>query len=476
MRTQPTIPARPSGPAEPTRHDDPDVTSVDILPPPLPATDVGSRVGRYELRKQLGQGGMGCVYLAWDEQLRRNVAVKVLLPELTSDAESKARFLRESRAAAAVTHDHIVTVYEAGQDGDTAYMAMQYLHGVSLHKYLKTKGNPPIPVAVRIAREVAAGLASAHAAGLLHRDIKPGNILLEAPKGRVKILDFGLAAPFAPDDCKLTQTGLVVGTPAYMSPEQARCWKLDHRSDLFSLGVVLYQLCTGELPFNGPSTMEILTALATLPPVPVGKRNPDVPARLELLIARLLEKSPGGRPQSAAEVVADLRSIERELVDRDRKVVEAIPVVLADETPTVPDPTPMPGEALIEPDTEPEAESGRTARKRASRSKTRSLTRRTRRAKKVRERRMFAVTLAVMLGVLGVGVIGGLWMVSRALRPAATPTPPSVTTPPTPPEKGVDPAQFHPRDLPPGWPPGKPLPPGWRPGMPLPPDQLLPRR
>jgi serine/threonine protein kinase len=454
MTQLPTTPIRV--PADDSRPRSADPTVADTPPPSGPET-VGTRVGRYELSKLLGRGGMGCVYLGWDAQLRRKVAVKVLLPEVAGDAESRARFLREARAAAAVTHDHIVAVYEAGQDGDTAYMAMPYLPGMTLQQYLDAKGRPPIPVAVRIAREVASGLVAAHAAGLLHRDIKPGNVLLEAPKGRVKILDFGLAAPFAPDDAKLTQTGLVVGTPAYMSPEQARGWKTDHRTDLFSLGVVLYQLCTGRPPFTGTTTMDVLTALATEAPVSASKRNAEIPLRLELLLDRLLDKNPAGRPQSAAEVVADLRSIERELGER-----RSGPVLDA-EVVRVPGPSPVAEEAgEVAAD---EVVETPPPKRRGSRPRTKTLTRRARQRKQARQRRVFVAavvgTLLVCVAVVGLAA-------SRLFGPKVPSADPAGPPPTSAPENESTPVEPQPRPMPP--------PPWWRPGMPLPPEFHRPPR
>ncbi len=434
------------------------------LPPPLPVLGPGANVEQYQIVKLLGRGGMGCVYEAWDERLRRKVALKVLLPQLACDEESLARFLREGRAVAAVAHENIVSVYDAGQDGVTAFLAMQYLQGVCLHRYMTAKGIPPLPAAVRIAREVAAGLEAAHAVGLLHRDIKPGNILLEAPKGRVKLLDFGLATPFAPGDTKLTQTGLVVGTPAYMSPEQARAWKADHRSDLFSLGVVLYQMCSGQLPFNGPDTMAILTALAMDAPVPVSRLNPKVPLRLELLIDRLLDKDPAGRPQSAGELVADLRSVERELVIRPTVRVLNAEVV------TVPTTGSVETEPVAEHATEvaiaydPPAPKSR----KKIRTRPRLAGRKARRERNARERQMFLAVLVVGI-VLVVGVLAAVGYVVFGRKSAGTT---GTTGSPTTGKAEESKQTFHPWELPPGWPPGKPLPPGWKPGDPLPPGSL----
>ena len=279
--------------------------------PPAAPNEVGA-LGPYRVAKELGRGGMGAVYAAIDTRLDRRLALKVMLPEFAADAEAKARFLREARAAAKISHDNIVTVYEADERQGVPYIAMQFLVGYPLDQYLKKKGAPTVPQVLRIVAEAAAGLAAAHKIGLVHRDIKPGNLWLEAPNGRVKVLDFGLAKP-VDAEAEVTKRGAVVGTPAYMSPEQARGEKVDHRTDLFSLGAVTYRLCTGKLPFTGPSTMAVLIALGTEEPPPVREVNPDVPESLAALVHQLLSKRADARPQSAAEVVKRVRAIAEEL-------------------------------------------------------------------------------------------------------------------------------------------------------------------
>ncbi|AWM37404.1 Serine/threonine-protein kinase PrkC [Gemmata obscuriglobus] len=275
--------------------------------PPTEAGDTGS-FGPYRILKLLGKGGMGAVYAAIDTRLDRRLALKVMLPEAAADSGCKERFLREARAAAQVEHDNVVTVYEADERHGVPYIAMQFLQGYPLDAFLKKKGAPTLAQTLRLARETAAGLAAAHRIGLVHRDIKPGNLWLEAPNGRVKVLDFGLAKPLHAD-VELTQSGMVVGTPAYMSPEQARGAKVDARSDLFSLGAVLYRLCTNRLPFDGPTTMAVLMALGADAPLPVRDLNPQVPDPLATLIHQLLAKEPDERPQSAGEVVKRLLAI-----------------------------------------------------------------------------------------------------------------------------------------------------------------------
>jgi serine/threonine protein kinase len=288
-------------------------------PPPAPTAPacpgVPEKLGGFKLLKPLGQGGMGVVFLAEDTQLARRAAVKVMRPEMASyDPRSYERFLREARAAAAIKHPNVVTVYQVGEENGTPFLAMELLRGSTLSDYLAKNPAPSVGSACRLGREIAEGLAAAHAQGLVHRDIKPGNIWLEAPNGRVKLLDFGLARsadPDGPGPDRLTGTGLVVGTPGYMSPEQARGKSLDERTDLFSLGVVMYLVCTGQEPFHGPNATAILTSLAVDRQRPACELNPKVPAALSELIDKLLAKDPAERPASAREVVKALRQIER---------------------------------------------------------------------------------------------------------------------------------------------------------------------
>ncbi len=280
--------------------------------PPAAPGEVGT-LGRYRVVKQLGKGGMGAVYLAVDTRLDRKLALKIMLPEFAADRDAKERFLREARAAAKISHDNVVTVFEADERDGIPYIAMQFLQGYPLDEFLRQKGVPPLAHVIRIARETAVGLAAAHQLGLVHRDIKPGNLWLEAPNGRVKVLDFGLAKPVG-TDAELTKSGAVVGSPAYMSPEQARGEKVDARTDLFSLGTVLYRLCTGQNPFDGPTVMAVLMALGTDDPIPVRQLNPNVPEPLARLVHQLLAKKPESRPQTAAEVAKRLRAIAEQIL------------------------------------------------------------------------------------------------------------------------------------------------------------------
>jgi hypothetical protein len=280
----------------------------EFLGPPEGAGELG-RLGGYRVLRVLGSGGMGVVFLAEDPQLRRRVALKAMLPGTATPA-ARQRFLREARAAAAIEHDHIITVYQVGEDRGVPFLAMQLLRGQSLDDRLRREGALPVAEALRIGREAAQGLAAAHARGLIHRDVKPANLWLEEGSGRVKILDFGLARDTR-GESQLTQSGAIVGSPAFMSPEQASARPADARSDLFSLGVVLYRLATGELPFKGDTLVSTLMAVASENPPPPRQVNPQVPAPLSDLILELLAKDPGERPASAQKVVQALTALGR---------------------------------------------------------------------------------------------------------------------------------------------------------------------
>jgi tRNA A-37 threonylcarbamoyl transferase component Bud32 len=275
---------------------------LSFLKPPLQGDELG-RLGDFRVLQLVGQGGMGIVFRAEDTRLGRVVALKVMRPQFASDSAARQRFMREARAMAALKNDHVVTVYEVGVANDLPFLAMEFLEGEALDSLQKKVGRLPLAQVVRIGRETAHGLAAAHARGLVHRDIKPSNLWLEAPAGRVKILDFGLARLSA-EARQVSQVGLIVGTPAFMAPEQARGEAVDHRADLFSLGCVLYWLCTGQLPFKGTDVLSTLTALATEHPEPPNAISADVAPALSDLIVELLHKDPGRRPASS-QVVAD---------------------------------------------------------------------------------------------------------------------------------------------------------------------------
>jgi serine/threonine-protein kinase len=262
------------------------------------------RLERYEVQEEIGRGGMGIVLKAFDPSLHRVVAIKVLAPQLATSGVARKRFLREAKAAAAVTHDHIVTIHAVDEANGLPYLVMQYIAGQSLQDRIDKEGPLELTEILRIGIQTASGLAAAHGQGIVHRDIKPANILLEEGVQRVKITDFGLAR--AMDDASLTQSGFVAGSPLYMAPEQARGEALDHRADLFSLGSVLYTMCTGRPPFRAANTLAVLRRVSEDTPRPIRETNPEIPDWLAALIEKLMAKQPAERYQSANEVVEQL--------------------------------------------------------------------------------------------------------------------------------------------------------------------------
>jgi serine/threonine protein kinase len=282
-----------------------------------PAAPLPSHLGGYRVLRELGRGGMGLVLEAEDDQLQRRVAIKVMAPERATSPHTRARFLREARAAAAIEHENVVPLFHVGDEGGVPFLVMPLLRGESLESRLRREGPLAPAEVVRIGREAAAGLAAAHTRGLVHRDVKPANIWLEAPQGepgtsatggRVKILDFGLARTADAAD-GLTAPGAILGTPAFMAPELVDGQPADARSDLFSLGATLYCCATGKQPFAGPTLTAILRAVATHYPPPPHEIEPAVGRPLSDLIVRLLAKDPAARPQSAREVADELTGL-----------------------------------------------------------------------------------------------------------------------------------------------------------------------
>jgi serine/threonine protein kinase len=306
-----------------------------FLTPPQRPDEIG-RLGPYRVLGELGSGGMGVVFRAEDPMLRRPVALKVLLPPYAADPVAKARFAREARAQAAVEHDRVVPIFLVGEVGGVPFIKMPLLRGESLEASLRRDPRPPSAEVARVGRQVAEGLAAAHEAGLIHRDVKPGNVWLAGARRRVKILDFGLAraveGPAAAGE-PVTLKGAVVGTPYYMSPEQARGAAVDHRADLFGLGVVLYQMATGRLPFRGPSPVAVMAALTAARPTPPAELAPGLPPALGALILRLLAKDPADRPPTAQAVADALRQIELGL-SRDLVAIPVGPIPAGEPDPS----------------------------------------------------------------------------------------------------------------------------------------------
>ncbi|MFO0968630.1 MAG: serine/threonine-protein kinase [Gemmataceae bacterium] len=275
---------------------------------PSTRPDSLGRLGHYEMLQVLGQGGFGIVFRAFDETLQRVVALKVLAPAIAATSPARKRFLREARSSAKVRHENVVQVY-AVEEQPLPYLAMEFIPGETLQQRLDRTGPLDAPEIVRLGRQIAEGLAAAHATGLVHRDIKPGNVLIEAgPQERVKITDFGLAR--AADDASLTQSGVLSGTPMYMAAEQAKGDAIDHRADLFSLGSVLYVMVTGRPPFRASTTFGVLKRVAEGTPRSIQEIIPEAPQWLSDVIAKLHAKNPDERFQTAREVADVLADCE----------------------------------------------------------------------------------------------------------------------------------------------------------------------
>jgi serine/threonine-protein kinase len=263
--------------------------------------------GRYRIQRKLGAGGMADVYLAEDQELGRRVAIKILNGRHANDDQFIERFRREAKNAAALNHPNIVSIYDRGEAEDTYYMAMEYLDGRTLKELIVSRGAAPMNVAIEYARQILSALRFAHRHGIVHRDIKPHNVLVDG-EGRVKVTDFGIARA---GTSQMTETGSIVGTAQYLSPEQARGGEVDPRSDLYSLGVVLYELLTGKTPFDGETPVEIAMKHLSTAVKPPSKLRPDIPRELDMVVLRALAKNPDERYQSADEMEADLERVAR---------------------------------------------------------------------------------------------------------------------------------------------------------------------
>ena len=270
------------------------------------------KLGRYEIVGELGKGAMGVVYCARDPLLDRTVAIKTVNMELAQDemAEYEARFYQEAKAAGGLNHPNIVIIYDIGKSEKIAYMAMELLQGKEL-KTLLASGKPlPIPFAVDVAAQMAEGLAYAHEHGIVHRDIKPANIMIVRGE-LVKITDFGIARMRTAN--VQTQVGIVLGSPRYMSPEQVAGKRAEPRSDLFSVGVILYEMVTGKPPFNGEDVTSVMFQILNFVPPPPSSLNPEVPEMIDFIIAKAVAKAPADRYGNTRELASDLRDCQRRL-------------------------------------------------------------------------------------------------------------------------------------------------------------------
>ena len=271
----------------------------------------GTKLNGYIIRRLIGKGGMGEVYEAYEETLDRTVALKVLATHLSEDDAFIARFLREARSAAKLEHPGICPIYSAGESGRIFYIAMQYVDGDSLGGILEDYGSLPTEQALLITRRVADALSFADSKGFIHRDIKPDNIMIDR-EGRVKVMDFGLARR-ASIDTSMTQTGTYIGTPEYSSPEQCETLDLDGRSDIYSLGVVLYEMLSGTVPHRAETPYALFTKICTEQPVPIQEMNPRVPDAVASVIGKMLMKDREQRYQSAGELILSIDTALRTL-------------------------------------------------------------------------------------------------------------------------------------------------------------------
>jgi len=277
---------------------------------------IGKTISHYRILEKLGEGGMGVVYKAEDTKLKRTAALKFLHPHLTQDSEAKRRFIKEAQAASALQHNNICTIYEVNEtDEGQLYISMEYLGGKTLREKISGKGETTSPLQIEetvdIITQAARGLEKAHKKGIVHRDIKPANIII-TEDGVVKIVDFGLAK--LTGKTKLTKTGTTLGTVAYMSPEQAKGGKVDHRTDIWALGVILYEMLTERLPFEGEYEQAVIYSILNEPPKPVSDLHSDVPAPLDQILSRALEKDPDKRYQHIKELLDDLDSLSAGIV------------------------------------------------------------------------------------------------------------------------------------------------------------------
>jgi serine/threonine-protein kinase len=301
----------------------------------------GKTLGDFHIVRRIGQGGMGQVYLAEQTSLKRKVALKILRPDLAANDVALSRFRTEAESVARINHPNIVQVFTVGQHDSTQFMALEYVEGMNLRDYLAKKGAPDLPRALLIMRQIAAALQRASETGIVHRDIKPENILLTR-KGEVKVTDFGLSRVFGTDEqLNLTKSGITMGTPLYMSPEQVQGQTVDPRSDIYSFGVTCYHLLTGQPPFTGQNAFEVALKHVNEKPRPIAELRPDLPAEVCQLVDRMLIKEPSQRPQSGREVLKALNNLRGQSTETTLAELPIDVPVLLTKQPSATLPTPL---------------------------------------------------------------------------------------------------------------------------------------
>jgi serine/threonine-protein kinase len=271
------------------------------------------KIGRYEIKGVLGQGAMATVYKAHDPEIDRTIAIKVLKPELARNEDYRVRFVREAKGAGTLSHPNIVTVFDVGEHDGQPYIAMEYVDGLTLAQWLERNPRLPLAEAVAIGRQLAAALGFAHKKGIVHRDVKPGNVMLVRDTQTVKVTDFGICRIEGGETTQATRVGDVLGTPHYMSPEQVLGQPADSRSDVFSTGIVLYQMLTGELPFTGDTLVSVGMKIAKAEPRPPQEVVPDLPAAVRRVVDRALKKAPEKRFDNGEEFARALAAVQKEL-------------------------------------------------------------------------------------------------------------------------------------------------------------------
>lgn len=296
--------------------------TTDFLDPPEQAGELG-RLGRYRVISLLGRGGMGQVFRAEDTRLKRTVALKVMHSKFAATPNSRKRFIEEARSMAAVHHDNVATIFEVGQQNKTPFIAMELLQGQTLEQQMTAGDHFTFDEVIKIAQQVALGLSAAHERGIVHRDIKPANLWMQKPQGRTKILDFGLALAGTGVD-ELSATGSVVGTLGYLAPEQASDEPVDERTDLYALGVVMYQMCCGGLPLLANNVSRQLVAILASEPIPLADRNPQIPGPLADLIGELIQKDPSDRIPTAIKLHDRLGELAGEIEQSQKRHLEIV--------------------------------------------------------------------------------------------------------------------------------------------------------